>query len=147
MNRERRKLKQFIEDHIPFYELNQVGFWPKGTRKTDYEKIAARVCHYFGFKSVYEFDAADTIEVPGANVVVGKFQDKVDAEGFKPGEGFLLDICESTFTCPICECNQEAKNNKKAAYTMKCKGCKRKLFIVHQLNGSIEITEINNHKQ
>ena len=27
----------------------------KGIRKTDYEKIAAWVCHQFGFKSVYQY--------------------------------------------------------------------------------------------
>lgn len=49
------KLKQFIEDHIPFYELKEVGFLPKGIRKTDYEAIAKRVCEFFELKDIYEY--------------------------------------------------------------------------------------------
>jgi len=49
------KLKQFLEDNIPFKELKQVGFWEKGIRKTDYEKIAARICAFFGYKTIYEY--------------------------------------------------------------------------------------------
>lgn len=52
----RQKLKQFLEDRIPFAELKKVGFWPKGTRKTDYEKIASRVCVFFGIKNVFDYD-------------------------------------------------------------------------------------------
>jgi hypothetical protein len=49
------RLRQFIEDNIPFKELKAAGFFDKGVRKTDYEKIAARVCHWFGYKSIYEY--------------------------------------------------------------------------------------------
>lgn len=51
----RLKLKTFLEDEIDFYGLKKIGFWCSGTRKTDYEKQAAKICHFFGFKSVYEY--------------------------------------------------------------------------------------------
>lgn len=51
----RQKLKEFIEDHFDFQTLKKVGFFEKGIRKTDYEKIAARVCLFFGYKSIYEY--------------------------------------------------------------------------------------------
>ena len=50
------RLKQFIEDNIPFYELKKVGFFSKDIRKTDYEKIAARVCRFFGLKTIHEYE-------------------------------------------------------------------------------------------
>ncbi|ACU61325.1 hypothetical protein [Chitinophaga pinensis] len=49
------KLRQFIEDNVPFYELKKVGFWPRGTKKNDYEKIADRWCQFFNLKSIYEY--------------------------------------------------------------------------------------------
>ena len=52
---DRLRLKQFLENNIPVAELMEVGFIPKGTKKTDYEKIAARVCEFFGYKSIYEY--------------------------------------------------------------------------------------------
>lgn len=51
----RQKLRQFIEDHFDFQTLKKVGFFEKGIRKTDYEKIAERVCRFFGYKSIYEY--------------------------------------------------------------------------------------------
>lgn len=144
---EKQRLKEFIEDNIPFYELKKVGFWLKGTRKIDYEKISARICWYFGFKSIYEYETfgpGNMTETPGANVVVGKFKDTVDEKGYKPGGGFHLDIYQNEFECPCCTCKNEAKDNNKMAYTMKCKGCKRKLFVVHQFNGNIQVTELKN---
>lgn len=51
----KNKLKQFLEDYIPVSELMKAGFFDKGTRKTDYEKIAEKVCYYFGYKSIYEY--------------------------------------------------------------------------------------------
>lgn len=51
----RLKLKQFLEDNIPFKELKQAGVFPKEIRKTDYEKIAAVICRMFGLKSIYEY--------------------------------------------------------------------------------------------
>lgn len=52
---QKNKLKYFIEKYIPFAELKKVGFFPKDVRKTDYEKIAARICHRFGYKTIYEY--------------------------------------------------------------------------------------------
>lgn len=144
MDKELEKLKKFIEENIPFDELKKAGFWPKGTRKTDYEKIANRVCWYFGFNSIYEYESfgpSNMTEIPEANVIAGKFKDVIDENGYQPGGGFHLDIYQYEFECPACTCKQFAKDNNKMAYSMKCKGCKRKLFIVHQFNGDIQVTE------
>lgn len=51
----RQKLKQFLEDNFNFGPLKKVGFFGKDVRKTDYEKIAARICWYFGYRSIYEY--------------------------------------------------------------------------------------------
>lgn len=51
----RLKLKLFLENNIPFHDLKKVGFFGKDVRKTDYEKISARVCQFFGYKSIYEY--------------------------------------------------------------------------------------------
>jgi len=50
----RQKLKQFLEDNFAFEPLKKAGFFGKDIRKTDYEKIAARICWYFGYNSIYE---------------------------------------------------------------------------------------------
>ena len=50
----RKKLKHFLDTNIPFYELKAEGFF-QGIRKTDYEKIAEKICYYFGYKSIYEY--------------------------------------------------------------------------------------------
>jgi hypothetical protein len=52
----RLRLKEFLADNIPFSVLKEAGFWPAGTRKTDYEKIAARICWFFSIKSIYDYE-------------------------------------------------------------------------------------------
>ncbi len=70
----RQKLKQFLEDNIAFAPLKKAGFFGKGIRKTDHEKIAARICWFFGFKSIYEYKKAchgklcDGINCSGTNI-------------------------------------------------------------------------------
>jgi hypothetical protein len=49
------RLKQFIQDNIPFHELKQAGFFNADLEETDYESIAARVCTFFGLKSIYQY--------------------------------------------------------------------------------------------
>lgn len=56
MKPERLRLKTFIENNVPFYELKEVGFFAKDIRKTDYEKIAERFCFFLGLKSIYDYD-------------------------------------------------------------------------------------------
>lgn len=142
---ERQKLKQFIEEHIPFDALKKVGYWEKGTRRTDYEKIAERVCRHFGYQTIYEYHTISEIhEIPEAHSVVGKFRDKVDEKGnFVQGGGFHLSIgrTQTHFECPHCTCNQELKGHNKPAFTQQCKGCKRKLSICEDYAGNIHISE------
>ena len=64
----RLKLKQFLEDNIPFDALKKVGFFENGIRKTDYEKIAERVCQFFGYKSIYEYGEADDLASPDVDM-------------------------------------------------------------------------------
>ena len=51
----KNKLKTFLEENIPIEDLMRVGFFPKGTKKNSYEKIAERVCCFFSFKNIYEY--------------------------------------------------------------------------------------------
>jgi len=63
------RLKEFFEANFDFDALKEVRFWPKGTRRTDYAAQAARICHYFGYETVYEYEAPEIIEVPGGAIV------------------------------------------------------------------------------
>jgi hypothetical protein len=142
MTAERQKLRDFLETHIPFVELKKVGFWPKGTRKTDYEVIANRVCERLGLSNIYDYDIfGEEIEVPDANVVIGKFKDRIDENGYNPGGGYILHVCQSSFMCPICECPQPVKDSPHGYHSQKCKGCKRTLKIAHCQDGSLQVFE------
>lgn len=52
-----RILKEFLDEHIPFYELRKVGFFPKEMKKTDIHGQAKRICKFFGYKTVFEYNA------------------------------------------------------------------------------------------
>ena len=51
-------LKNFMEEFFPFEEFLKIGFFKK-EMKGDYEAQAARVCKFFGFKTVYEYRAKE----------------------------------------------------------------------------------------
>jgi len=53
-------LKNFLTDHFDFNELKKVGFYNKGIKKTDYQKQADRICLFFGYKTVYEYNFKTT---------------------------------------------------------------------------------------
>lgn len=91
---EQQKLKDFIEDNIPFYPLKKAGFWPAGTRKNHYDTIAARVCQFFGYASIYEYGRElRSMEQVSDNVVVGEFADTVSPSGeLRRGGGFHLSL-------------------------------------------------------
>lgn len=48
-------LKNFLLEHFDFKELKKSGFYNKDIKKTDYQKQADRICHFFGYETVYEF--------------------------------------------------------------------------------------------
>ena len=52
-----RILKEFLDEHIPFYELRKVGFFPKEMKKKDIHGQAERICKLFGYKTVFEYGA------------------------------------------------------------------------------------------
>ena|SRR5690606_22022850 len=52
-----RILKEFLDEHIPFYELRKAGFFPKEMKKTDIHGQAERICKWFGYKTVFEYGA------------------------------------------------------------------------------------------
>lgn len=147
MDAERKRLKEFLEEHIPFEGLKKAGMFPKGTRKSDYEVIAERVCNHLGLKSIYDYVALLPSEIrhhEEANVITGKFPDKVDENGnFEAGGGFHIDTGKSDFECPICTCHQEIRESKNPWFKQKCKGCKRKLQIFScPITGNLTVTEI-----
>lgn len=51
-------LKRFMKEHFPFTELRKAGFFTKEMRG-DYKAQAARVCQWFGYKTVYEYGATE----------------------------------------------------------------------------------------
>lgn len=51
-------LKDFLEEHIPFYELRRAGFF-KGIKKKDIHAQSERICKFFGYKTVYEYGAKE----------------------------------------------------------------------------------------
>jgi len=53
-------LKRFMIEFFPFEELLNHGFFTK-EMKGNYEAQAKRVCEYFGYQSVYEYSAKETI--------------------------------------------------------------------------------------
>lgn len=51
-------LKRFVQEHFPFTPLRKAGFFTSEMRG-DYKAQAARVCQWFGYKSVYEYGAEE----------------------------------------------------------------------------------------
>lgn len=136
------RLKKFIEDNIPVDALRKVKFFPKGMRRNDYDAMAARICLFFGYDNIYQYLPPDITLYPEANCGYGKFPDTIDSNGeIKTGAGFHIETGQSEFICPHCECEQEAKDNNKAYFNQKCKGCKRKLTIAFDHIGNIYVFE------
>lgn len=54
-----RILKNFIKEMFPINELFKCGFFTK-EMKGDYEKMAERICYFFGYKTVFEYRIAET---------------------------------------------------------------------------------------
>lgn len=48
-------LKEFLKFHFDFSSMKKMGIYPKNMKPSDYEGQAAKVCWYFGFKSVYQY--------------------------------------------------------------------------------------------
>lgn len=87
---EKLRLKKFLDDNFDFGSLKKVGFWPPGTRKTDHEVIAARICQRLGLKSIYDYHPPEMVVLGG--IVVGGWPARVDVDGYKPGGGFWLSV-------------------------------------------------------
>lgn len=52
-----RRLKFFMQKHIPFQALKKAGFFA-GVRFNDYEEQARRICNRFGLKNIYDYTLA-----------------------------------------------------------------------------------------
>lgn len=48
-------LKDFLEEFFDFNTLKKIGLFNKDIKKKDYEAQSARICQYFGMKSIYEW--------------------------------------------------------------------------------------------
>jgi hypothetical protein len=55
-----RLLKNFLLDQFDFKELKKVGFYNKDIKNNDYQKQAERICKYFGYETVYEYNFKTT---------------------------------------------------------------------------------------
>lgn len=53
-------LKNFMLEHFDFDGLKKAGFYGKDIKRKDYQKQADRVCHFFGYETVYEYNAKTT---------------------------------------------------------------------------------------
>lgn len=51
-------LENFMKEFFPFKEFKEIGFFTK-EMKGNYQAQAARVCHYFGYKTVFEYGAKE----------------------------------------------------------------------------------------
>lgn len=47
-------LKRFMEEFFPYSQFKKIGFFTK-EMKGNYIKQAEKVCHFFGYKTVYEY--------------------------------------------------------------------------------------------
>jgi len=52
-------LKNFMEEFFDFDTLKKAGFYGKEIKRKDYKAQAARICHHFGYKTVYEYGATE----------------------------------------------------------------------------------------
>lgn len=52
-------LERFMKEFFPFGPLRKAGFFTK-EMKGDYKAQAARVCQFFGYKTVYEYGTTET---------------------------------------------------------------------------------------
>lgn len=50
-----KQLKEFMNEHFDFSTLKKAGVFPKEMKFNDYEGQAARICHFFSLKSIYEY--------------------------------------------------------------------------------------------
>lgn len=55
-----RLLKNFLEEHFNFDELKSVGFYNKTIKRKDYQKQADRICMFFGYQTVYQYNFETT---------------------------------------------------------------------------------------
>lgn len=51
-------LKNFMKENFDFKSLLKAGFFTK-EMKNDYKAQAERICHFFGYKTVYEYGAKE----------------------------------------------------------------------------------------
>ena len=51
-------LKNFMIEFFPFDEFKEIGFFTEQMRN-DYQAQANRVCHFFGFKTPYEYSSKE----------------------------------------------------------------------------------------
>lgn len=49
-------LERFMKEFFPFNNFKKIGFFTK-EMKGDYQAQAERVCHFFGYETVYEYGA------------------------------------------------------------------------------------------
>lgn len=140
---ESQRLQAFLDEHFDFDGLRQVGFWPKGMRRKDYEGQAKRICEYFGYSSVYEYASVEITTIAnGAAAVVEGVGYVTPAGEYKPATQGLVTLMQDqslAFNCPVCTCPNELRSESVKQH--KCKGCKRTLGVAVDHMGGINIWE------
>jgi hypothetical protein len=51
---------KFLKEHFDFEELKKIGFYSKDIKKKDYQKQIDRICQYFGFESIFQYNFETT---------------------------------------------------------------------------------------
>ena len=54
-----RILKEFMEEHFDFASLKKAGFYGKEIKKRDFKAQAERICRFFEYKSVFEYNSQE----------------------------------------------------------------------------------------
>lgn len=144
------KLKQFMLENFDFSAMKGAGFYKKEIRKNDFKAQADRVCQFFGYKTVYEYNPPEIVEHESGTIATGKFSDTINDKGeLVEGGGIILGLIQTAFYCPICTCPQRAEDHPKfntaklPIVTVKCKGCKRKLSLLTDIfSGALTVTDL-----
>lgn len=123
MTPEEQGLKDFMLNYFDFDSMKEMGFYGKDIKRKDYQKQADRICWYFSLDSVFEY------------IMIGN------------GCGVHISTIDSTFKCPVCDCEQEVPGSKDPVYKIKCAGCKRQLEVSPNGYDKYSVVEVGGFKE
>ena len=84
-----RILREFMLENFSYDGLREIKFFDKTVKRKDYQKQADILCHFFGFKTVFEYG---TIEVRAHLTFAGERPLHVHKDGELKPEPFVTVI-------------------------------------------------------